>query len=390
MADPLDEAIASLKAKAAPKAQAGVDPLDAAIAAKRKAPSMLRTPQVKPDDVSEGDLLVPRPSAVQRASQGVVAPGDEEGVTPTQLAASQAATRANSPEAQDPQAQAVIGGMLGAGAGAAVGNTIRAASAPALARLIGGGVAGAVPAATSGGTLKDALKGAALGALMSAPAASGERLAANEAGAARKVMMPFARAGNETEQRALLDAGEENVAHVLEKYKIGSIKDPIIAQDATSEGIIRAGTEVASAERALQTAKTMNNQELVKEATLQKQQALRELHALRALAPITERAATAQAMKESLTGKLTTKPIETVKNGVERAAALPFKAGVGAAQAAMKPVDAIMAKLIQARASGTLTPQMLTAAAAAGVSPQILQKLAPQSAYQLPPSPFKQ
>ncbi len=173
----------------------------------------------------------------------------QPGITDTELAG-------------DPLARGIVGGLAAQGAGAFLGGiaaplagavskagSVGAKIAPYVVPAIAGAGGGATGAAIAGeNPAEGALIGAGLSTLMHFVGSRAAERVAN------KPFKDVARASNATQKETLaLDIGPKDVGEVLNKYKIGNINKPVVANDAVNASIDRAESALATVKDALST-----------------------------------------------------------------------------------------------------------------------------------------
>lgn len=297
--------------------------------------------------------------------------GEGKNTPPTSLPPYDQATN-NNPLSGDPLARTIVAGILGMGAGAVVGAGAGALGAGStLSSVASGAAGGATSSATAGGDpVKGAIFGGALSGLMAFAAnRAAETVARSGANAARLA--------NPVEREAILAQGKEQVGKVIQKYKLGDLKNPQVAKEATDFGVQQAQAEYETALDAVKQAPTGGP--LYNSALARAREVEQELNTLKALRPTVNRLATDHEMRMTMVERLTKEPIPALRDTANAVVAAPFKA-VGAA---LKPADIALAKLYQARIAGQpITPALIAEATGAGVDPQTLNNI-----FQAQPQP---
>ena len=273
---------------------------------------------------------------------------------------------ANNPLSGDPLARTIVAGILGHGAGTAASGIASALGAGSTAAATAGGAAGGATASgTQGG---DPVKGAIAGGLLSGLMSfAGNRAAESLTRAGNQV----ARAASPAEREALLARSKEQVGKVVEKYKLGNLKNPAVAKEATDVGIQKAQQELEGAIDAM--SKAPAGGPLYHAALARRTELEQELNALKAIRPVVTRLATDHEMRMTMVEQLAREPITAVKNAANAAISAPIRA-VGQA---LRPADIALAKLYQLKVGGQpITPEVIAAATAAGVDPNVANRFA--------------
>lgn len=266
------------------------------------------------------------------------------------------ATRAAIPtgETADPLARAITAGVLAHGAGAAV--------AP-LGRVLASAAGGATASGVQGG---DPVAGAAGGVVLSGVMSFAANRVAEQL---TKKAVGFMRKGNEAEQAQLLAQGKQQVADTMQRFGIGSVKNPVIARKALDDGLVRATAVRNDARDTLLAVE--KNTPLHKQAQQRFDAANKDVEVLETLKPVVTRVANAHELRLTFAEKLAQAPVGTLKGVVGQAVAAPVRA----AGIALKPADMALAQLFKVRALGQpITPELIAAAQAAGINPTILQR----------------
>lgn len=165
------------------------------------------------------------------------------------------AKRAADPVANDPLAQTVLTGVLGAGAGTLAAAGARAlGAAPLAARVASSAVGGGTASATGG---DNPLVGAGIGAAVPLVGAAlskfGQSLAQGAAErTGERVFREYGQAasgipGKSKIQAKLVKIGPEKVGEVLQRYGVGSVANAGEARAATEGGLKQAGAKVGEA-----------------------------------------------------------------------------------------------------------------------------------------------
>lgn len=275
-------------------------------------------------------------------------------------------TTANNPLSGDPLARTIVAGILGHGAGAAASGLAGALGAGATTSAVAGGAAGGATASgTQGGSpVKGAIAGGLLSGLMGFAA---NRAAESLTRAGNQV----ARAANPAEREALLAQSKEQVGKVVEKYKLGNLKNPAVAKEATDVGIQKAQGELEGAIDAMN--KAPAGGPLYHSALARRTELEQELNVLKAIRPVVTRLATDHEMRMTMVEQLAREPITAAKNAANAAISAPIRA-VGQA---LRPADIALAKLYQLKVGGQpITPEVIAAATAAGVDPNVAKRFA--------------
>ena len=275
---------------------------------------------------------------------------------------------ANNPLSGDPLARTIVAGILGHGAGTAASGIASALGAGSTAAATAGGAAGGATASgTQGGSpIKGAIAGGLLSGLMSF---AGNRAAESLTRAGNQAT----RAANPAEREALLAQNKEALGKAMVKYKLGNLKNPAVAKEATDVGIQKAQQELEAATDAVRQAPVGGP--LYNSALARTREIEQELNALKAIRPVVTRLATDHEMRMTMVEQLAREPVTAAKNVANAAISAPIRA-VGQA---LRPADIALAKLYQLKVGGQpITPEVIAAAVGAGVDPNVAKRFAGQ------------
>lgn len=332
-------------------------------------------------EISESDLAAPVPNMVRepKSTRGTGASDESVGIGrgPEVNTAPNLARIIGSPgevfpveetEARRKKATMAMGATLPMLAAPAVGAPLRAAMGGGLAASM---AAGAAEGATAGLGVEGGSKvGAAVGAALPLLSPLLKFATSRAFGRAESVGKAIGRAGSEGEQKAIADSLPE-VTDVVHRYGIGKINKPQVASEAIKDGITRAEADLARTRESLFA--TDAKSPLYKDVSEQVAKLEKDVATLGKLQPVVDKMATADRLKASFAERFAANPV----SGTKEIALGAVKAPVQAAALPFKAADIALAKLFGARQAGqAITPQMLSEATTAGVSPAMLQRFA--------------
>lgn len=265
---------------------------------------------------------------VQKAFPSVAAALAKQPTNATEAAARDRVARLVAAQNSVDEAGRTVGGMAAGGAVAQAGKAMGTAAGlgPKVANVVGGSLGGATASTIADKSLEHTAEGAAAGAAFAGMSDLMGHLVKRVGAASAAKSFGNAAKGKNAEK--LAEQAHSDVANVVRKYEIESVKNPQVAKEAIESGIKRAEAVKADALKAAQEAgrdtrpEFLDKNPLAKDAMKTFRQAEKELEVLNALRPIATKIASAQQLRPTL--------LSRIGNGAARVAKTAIPATVGA------------------------------------------------------------